>query len=80
VRGQLIWFNRDKGFGFIRTEEGERLRVEASGFEPGNVLGERRGGTLLTFERDDSAPDEPRAVRAALVAEAPPRRARLRHR
>jgi 'Cold-shock' DNA-binding domain len=80
VRGHLIWFNREKGYGFIRTEDGERLRVEESGFEPGNVISDRCGGTLLTFERDDSVPEEPRAVRASLVTSAPPRRARLRHR
>jgi hypothetical protein len=80
VHGHLIWFNRDKGLGFIRTEDGERLRIEESGFAPGVTVPDRCGGTLLTFERDDSTPDEPRAVQASLVTEQPGRRARLRHR
>jgi hypothetical protein len=34
MRGKMLWFNEEKGFGFIRTEEGERLYVDRTGFEP----------------------------------------------
>jgi cold shock CspA family protein len=77
----LIWFNPEKRHGFIRTEEGERLLVEESGFEPGHLLGDRCAGTPLTFERKGPEGDrEPRAVRVSVVPEIVPRRARARHR
>ncbi|TML84900.1 MAG: cold shock domain-containing protein [Actinobacteria bacterium] len=34
MRGRMIWFNEEKGFGFIRTDDGERLYVDRTGFEP----------------------------------------------
>jgi cold shock CspA family protein len=81
VQGKLIWFNPEKRHGFIRTEDGERLLVEESGFEPGHLLGDRCAGTPLTFERQGSEADgEPRAVRVSVVPEIVPRRARARHR
>jgi cold shock CspA family protein len=80
VRGQMIWFNRDKQHGFIRTEGGERLLVEESGFEPGNVLPDRCGGTPLAFERHSPMGGVPRAVRVSVIDEIPPRRARRRSR
>ena len=79
MRGQLIWFNRAKGHGFIRTEEGERLLVEESGFEPGHILGDGCAGTPLAFEREDALGDVARAVRVSVVTAPPARRARLRH-
>ena len=80
MRGHLIWFNREKCHGFIRTEDGERLLVEQSGFEPGTILGDRCAGTPLTFEREGPNGSVPRAVRASIVPEKDARRARLRHR
>lgn len=79
MRGQLIWFNRVKQHGFIRTEDGERLLVEESGFEPGHVLGDGCAGTALAFEREEAEGDVARAVRVSVVEEAPRQRARLRH-
>ena len=77
MRGRLIWFNPEKQHGFIRTEEGERLLVEETGFEPGHLLGDRCAGTLLTFDRQGAeADDDARAVRVSVVPETPPRRAR----
>src|SRR4051794_29720538 len=32
MNGTMIWFNADKGYGYIRTEDDERLYVAASGF------------------------------------------------
>ena len=52
MRGTLIWFNPEKRMGYIRTEDGERLLVEESGFEPGHILGDRMAGKPLTFERE----------------------------
>ena len=69
MRGHLIWFNREKCHGFIRTEDGERLLVEQSGFEPGTILGDRCAGTPLTFEREGPNGSVPRAVRASIVPE-----------
>ena len=51
MNGTLIFFNPDKRHGFIRTEDGERLLVEETGFEPGHLLGDRCAGTRLEFER-----------------------------
>jgi cold shock CspA family protein len=80
MRGELIWFNREKRHGFIRTEAGERLRVEESGFEPGHLLGDRCAGTPLTFERETGPAAVPHAVRVSVVAAVAPRRARRRSR
>jgi cold shock CspA family protein len=79
MRGQLIWFNHEKQHGFIRTEDGERLLVEQSGFEPGTVIADRCGGTPLVFEREE-ANSVSRAVRVSIETAGVPRRARLRHR
>ena len=78
MRGQLIWFNPVKRHGFIRTEDGERLRVEEDGFQPGHLLGDRCAGTALTFEREGD--EDARAVNVSVVSDAVGRRARLRHR
>ena len=81
MQGKLIWFNPEKRHGFIRTEEGERLLVEESGFEPGHLLGDRCAGTPLTFEREDPLADgDARAVRVTVNPEMVPRRARSRSR
>jgi hypothetical protein len=80
MRGELIWFNREKRHGFIRTEAGERLRVEESGFEPGHLLGDRCAGTPLTFERETGLASVPHAVRVSVAAVVAPRRARRRSR
>lgn len=81
MKGELIWFDPDKRHGFIRTEEGERLLVEESGFEPGHMLGDRCAGTPVSFEREDSPNGgDPRAVRVTVIAEVAQRRARRRGR
>jgi cold shock CspA family protein len=81
MRGTLIWFNPDKRMGFIRTEDGERLLVEESGFEPGHILGDRMAGKPLTFEREAAEVEGGfRAVRVATLTDDAPNRARRRHR
>jgi cold shock CspA family protein len=79
MQGTIVWFNLDKGFGFIRTEEDERLYIERSGFVPEHVPTERCAGRVVVFDRAMEG-DQPRAVNAVFpAAEADPRRARLRH-
>lgn len=76
--GTMIWFNVDKGHGFIRTEEEERLYVAKDGFKPGEAPTERVAGRAVTFERI-AAEGDARAVDVSFVEDGgPPRRARLR--
>jgi hypothetical protein len=81
MEGTMIWFNPAKRHGFIQTDEGERLRVDAGGLAPGTLLGERCRGTRVRFDRLPGELDRARAVGVSL---APPlmaaRRARLRRR
>ena len=51
MRGAMLWFNPAKQHGFVRTEDGERLRVEVGGFAPGHELGDRCAGTVVEFDR-----------------------------
>ena len=37
VNGTMLWFDEAKDFGFILTEEGERIYVHRSGFLPGEA-------------------------------------------
>ena len=78
--GTIIWFNIDKGHGFIRTESDERLYVALDGFQPGEAPTERVAGRAVTFERADAeGTGEARAVQVAFLPDdGPPRRARLR--
>ena len=62
MNGKLLWFNPAKHHGFIATEEGERLLVEESGFEPGQLPGERCAGVPVTFERLQAADLPARAI------------------
>lgn len=80
MEGTLIWFNPAKRHGFIRTEDGERLLVEETGFEPGHLLGDHCAGTRLLFERFESERDEPRAVHVTVAPLNAARRARARRR
>lgn len=79
MNGTLIWFNPAKRHGFIRTEDGERLLVEETGFEPGHLLGDRCAGTKVEFERIERG-DEPVAVHVTVVPLDAARRARSRRR
>lgn len=51
MRGELLFFNQERGDGFIRTEHGERLYVERSSFLPGEAPEGRCAGTLVEFVR-----------------------------
>jgi cold shock CspA family protein len=76
----MIWFNAAKQHGFIRTEDGERLLVEAADFAPGFKIPERCRDLHVTFEREERPTDVPHAVQVALVPLDAPRRARMRGR
>jgi len=77
MNGTMLWFNADKGYGFIRTEDEERLFVAQSGFLPGHQPEPRCKGRNVSFERLESD-DGFHAVGVAFLADAEPRRARLR--
>ena len=76
----MLWFNPAKQHGFIRTDDGERLRVDQDGFASGEALGDRCRGTRVTFERADDLVVEARAVNVAVVPLFAARRARSRGR
>jgi len=79
MQGTMIWFNPAKQHGFIRTEEGERLRVDEAGLEPGQAIGDRCRGTRVRFDRVAEI-DDARAVNVTAVPLEVARRARLRGR
>jgi cold shock CspA family protein len=78
MRGTMLWFNVDKGHGFIRTERDERLYVARSDFLPDHPPASRCKGREVTFERREVEGDV-RAVAVAFHVESDPPRARLRH-
>jgi len=73
-----LWFDEKKDFGFIRTEDEERLYIHRSGFSPGPAPVGRCAGLEVVFERtfvDGVA----QAVGASIAEPSePPRRARRR--
>ena len=80
MEGKMIWFNPEKRHGFIETDDGERLRVDDTGFAQGTMLGDRCRGTRVRFDRTPGEQDEARAVDVTLVPLLAARRARLRGR
>jgi cold shock CspA family protein len=79
MRGTMVWFNEDKGHGYISTEAGERLFVSENGFLGGNVPKGRCAGLPVEFEVATSLRGR-QAVGSVLVEEDAPRRARRRYR
>jgi cold shock CspA family protein len=77
MQGTMIWFNVDKGHGFIDTEQGERLYVASDGFVPGELPKPRCKGHVVRFDREADG-EEARAVNVSFVTTADPRRARIR--
>ena len=79
MHGTMLWFNVDKGYGFLRTEDDERLKVARSGFLPGHQPEARCKGREVSFERHGDNGDDAHAVNVSFVSRTEPRRARLRH-
>lgn len=75
--GTMLWFNVEKGYGFIKTEEGERLYVARGGFLPTHEPKPRCKGLEVSFHRQVREGDT-RAVEVTFVAHEEPQRARLR--
>jgi cold shock CspA family protein len=76
----MLWFNPAKRHGFIRTDGGERLRVDQDGFAVGGLLGDRCRGTRVSFDRASVELEEARAVNVVVVPLFAERRARSRGR
>lgn len=76
ISGDMLWFNNEKGHGFIETAAGDRLRVEAPDFRKGPPEG-RCAGLAVTFQIAGDG-DSARAQDVAFPEDAPPRRARIR--
>jgi cold shock CspA family protein len=79
MEGTMLWFSPAKRHGFIRTDDGERLRVDEDGLAEGQLLGDGCRGTRVTFERD-AEQVEARAVNVAALPLFAARRARSRGR
>ena len=75
----MLWFHEAKGYGFILTEEGERMYVERAGFAGGAAPVGRCAGLAVELgveERDGQRV----AVGVSMVVEERSRRARRRSR
>lgn len=78
MQGTMLWFNVEKGHGFIQTEQEERLYVESGSFLPGHDPKPRCKGHTVLFEREVVDGDA-RAFNVSFVAPLDARRARLHH-
>jgi hypothetical protein len=71
----MLWFNEEKDYGALRTDDGERIEVPGTAFSPGEKPVGRCAGKAVEFESLAGAPSA-----VAFVPELSPRRARRRHR
>ena len=76
MNGQMLWFDEAKDYGFIRTEDGERLYVQRDGFLNGAPVGRCAG--LEVHLNVDERDGRRIAIEVSVVPEASPRRARRR--
>ena len=79
MRGTMVWFNEEKGYGYISTDAGERLYVSEEGFVNGMPPQGRCAGLPVEFEIETNGGNR-EAVGSSLVEEEAPPRARRRHR
>jgi cold shock CspA family protein len=78
MRGTMLWFNEEKDFGFVATEEGERLLVRGDGFKDGERPEGRCRGLVVEFEL--SGTDDGReAAECSFVVDAAAHRPRIRN-
>jgi cold shock CspA family protein len=75
----MLWFNEMKDFGFIQTEEGERLSVLGTGFAEGKRPEGRCADAVVSFDVVVTEAGR-EAQNVVFVPDVAPRRARLRHR
>jgi hypothetical protein len=77
VKGTMLWFDEAKDYGFVLTDEGERLYVDRAGFVDGAApVG--RCARLPVALRIDERDGKRIAVDVSLLPEEPRRRARRR--
>ena len=79
MRGRMLWFNEKKDYGFIRTDEGERLSVLGPAFAGGKRPEGRCAHMDVEFEIDANGAER-QAANVVLVELEAPRRARMRSR
>jgi cold shock CspA family protein len=79
MQGTMLWFNLDKGYGYIHTEQDERLYVASSGFCAGHQPEPRCKGRQVSFHRQVDEGSAHAVNVSFLAPAAAPRRARLRH-
>ena len=77
MRGQMLWFNEAKDYGFIMTDEGERLAVSGEGFAKGEKPEGRCAHKVVTFEVDETG-SERQALNVVFEPDTVARRARMR--
>jgi cold shock CspA family protein len=76
--GTVIWFNKVKGHGFVSTQLGERLYVDAAGLDPAVDPFTLRNGVPVRFAVREGGKGR-EAASLSLVPDISPRRARRRH-
>jgi cold shock CspA family protein len=78
-RGTMLWFNEMKDYGYISTDEGERLYVHGTGFADGVRPKGRCAGLPVAF-RVTTDGEVRKAEETTMVLEVAPPRARRRRR
>lgn len=78
MRGTMLWFNEEKDYGFISTEEGERLYVHGTGFAGCDRPKGRCAGLEVSF-RVIEEEGVREAAESSPVPQVAARRARRRH-
>ena len=79
MKGKMVWFNEEKGHGYISTETGERLFVSEEGFVDASPPKGRCAGLAVEFHVATNG-EEREAVDTVLITEAVAPRARRRYR
>jgi cold shock CspA family protein len=78
MRGRMLWFHEGRDYGFISTEDAERLYVHGTGFTGGVRPKGRCAELKVAFVvRDDDGTRKAEDVH--FVSDNAPRRARLRY-
>lgn len=78
MRGTMLWFHEGKDYGFISTEDAERLYVHGTGFS-GGIRPKGRCAQLAVAFVVTVDEGTRKAEDVHFVQDAAPRRARLRH-